>query len=399
MPNDLAPADPAPPDAALLDGYVRRRDEAAFAAILRRHGPLVYDVCRRLLHDPHDTADAFQATFLVLVRKADAIRRGALLGNWLYGVALRVAGRARHDRLRRQARVRLDPALDLARPEPAGDALAATLHEEVQRLPDRYRSAVVLCYFEGKSIDEAARELACPGTTVKGRLQQARELLRKRLARRGVALTAGLLAAHTLAAPVPAALVATAAQAAVAPAALSPHVVALSTGVIRAMVLTKLKSVAAAALAVAIVLGAGGVAYHNLAARPAKEEKKPKADAEAILGSWKVTAIEYDGKKNPEGAEFDVLRKFKVTFTKDKQLMELDGRAKEYTYKLDPKQKPKTLDLEGDVSVTGIYELADGKLKLCMPNAGKGGGERPKEMAAKAGDGRILLVLEREKKE
>src|SRR5262245_20642013 len=184
------------PDAQLLKLFALHRHEAAFEALLHRHGPLVFGVCRRMLFDRQDAEDAFQATFLVLANKAGSITRPSLLSNWLYGVALRVAGRARNNALRRRVRERQHG--DLPAVAGAGRSvdphLAPLLHEEVRRLPDKYRSPVVVCYLEGKTNEEAAAQLQWPVGTVKTRLDKAREMLRTRLARRGVALTAGLLA-------------------------------------------------------------------------------------------------------------------------------------------------------------------------------------------------------------
>jgi RNA polymerase sigma factor (sigma-70 family) len=192
------PAADAPSDSELLGRFAACRDGAAFAQLVRRHGPLVLRVCRQLLQDPHDAEDAFQATFLVLVRKAGAIGRRELLANWLYGVAYRVAARARATRARRRAREKEGVEMAPARPSPEIDRfeLPAALHEELQRLPVRYRSPVVLCYLQARTNEEAARELGCPLGTLKARLARARALLRGRLARRGcVCSAAGLLAA------------------------------------------------------------------------------------------------------------------------------------------------------------------------------------------------------------
>src|SRR5262249_22993803 len=146
------------PDAQLLEQFALHRHEAAFEALLHRHGPLVFGVCRRMLFDRQDVEDAFQATFFVLARKAGSITRRSLLKNWLYGVAVRVAGRARKNALRRRGRERQDGNLTaLAGEERSVDPeLAPLLHEEVQRLPDKYRGPVVLCYLEGKTNEEAA---------------------------------------------------------------------------------------------------------------------------------------------------------------------------------------------------------------------------------------------------
>jgi RNA polymerase sigma-70 factor (ECF subfamily) len=394
-------------DAQLLERFAVRREEAAFEALLHRHGPLVFGVCRRLLGNPHDAEDAFQATFLILARKAGSIGRPALLGNWLYGVAHRVAARARKTSLRRHVRETTGADLAaVANREPSGEPdFVGLLHEELQRLPDKYRSPVVLCYLEGQTNEEAAAQLRWPVGTVKGRLNRARELLRKRLARRGVTLTAGLLVANTLTAKAPAALLDGTFRAAAAFAAkgvvvgsASTRALVLAKGVLKTMLLSKLKILAVVLLAVTVA--AGGLAYYGRAVEPpAKGDKKadkPQDDHKAIQGTWKVVSVEMNGKKDPEGEEFDLIRKSKVIITKDKQIVRLGGGEKEYAYKLDPKQTPKTIDLEGDVSVPAVYALDGDTLKLCMPNVGKGGGDRPSELATKPGDGRVLLVLKRE---
>src|SRR4051794_27990527 len=187
----------------LIDRFVRGRDEAAFEALLARHGPMVLGVCRQLLRDPNDVDDAFQAAFLVLVRKAGTIRRGDLLGNWLYGVAYRVARRARALSTRRPAQAPLGSEAVSALAGANRDCSTVPdpepkpwLHEEVARLPEKYRVPVLLCYFQGLTPYEAARRLGCPLGTVKGRLARARDLLRRRLTRRGVTLSAAALAAH-----------------------------------------------------------------------------------------------------------------------------------------------------------------------------------------------------------
>src|SRR5262245_49406667 len=187
---------PALTDSQLLERFVRRRDEAAFAALVARHGPMVLAVCRHLLPSAHDVEDAFQATFLVLVRRAADIQRRELLGNWLYGVAHRVATRARTQAAQR--RTHGGQGIDMvaaAADEGPGQDVQPVLHEEINRLAAKYRTPVVLCYLQGKTNEEAAQELGCPVGTVKGRLARARDLLRARLTRRGLALSTGLVAA------------------------------------------------------------------------------------------------------------------------------------------------------------------------------------------------------------
>src|SRR5438093_2604153 len=183
-------------DAQLLKRFAAERDERAFAALVQRHGPMVLGVCRRVLQDAHAAEDAFQATFLVLVRRARSIARPELLGNWLYGVAYRTAVRAKQNAARRSAHERQAAPMLAAEPteEVAWQELKVVLDEELSRLPEKYRSPLVLCYLEGRTNEEAARQLGCPAGSMSGRLAKGRELLRKRLTRRGLLLSAGLLA-------------------------------------------------------------------------------------------------------------------------------------------------------------------------------------------------------------
>jgi RNA polymerase sigma factor (sigma-70 family) len=208
-PPDTGAAD-NPTDAQLLARFVSERDEGAFALLVHRHGPLVLAVCRRVLGTVQDAEDAFQATFLVLARKAGAIQNPNLLGNWLYGVASRIARKARAGVSKRQMhekQVQLLPTLQ-APPAPEPDDLGPVLDQELSRLPEKYRIALVLCYLQGKTNEEAAQLLQWPTGTVKGRLARARDLLRTRLLRRGlrasaVVVAASLAAARAEAAQVP----------------------------------------------------------------------------------------------------------------------------------------------------------------------------------------------------
>jgi RNA polymerase sigma factor (sigma-70 family) len=170
----------------------------AFEAIVNRHGPMVRRICLSVLHDSHAAEDAFQATFLVLARKARALGSRDLLGNWLYGVALRTARKARALAARRQA---LDRKVAILRPIAVLDTaydqgqadIEQVVHDEIDRLPGPYRTVVVGCYFEGMSQTEAARQLCLTETTIRGRLARARKLLSKRLMRRGVMPSAALV--------------------------------------------------------------------------------------------------------------------------------------------------------------------------------------------------------------
>jgi RNA polymerase sigma factor (sigma-70 family) len=179
----------------LLERYLERRDESAFEALVTRHGPMVLGVCRRMLGGSSEAEDAFQATFLVLVRRARDLGPRDAIGPWLYGVATRVAAGARMQASRRR-RERLISS-DLPIMDSSGSAvdpdLMEVIDQELSRLPAKYRSPLVLCYLEGRTHEEAARDLHWPLGTVKGRLARARELLRSRLARRGFAPTAGVL--------------------------------------------------------------------------------------------------------------------------------------------------------------------------------------------------------------
>jgi RNA polymerase sigma factor (sigma-70 family) len=192
-----AEPDDSLPDAELLRKFTRDADPRAFATLLRRHGPMVWGACRRVLHSPHDAEDVFQATFLLLARKASCLRDPDSVGGWLYGVAHRLALRARSEKARRLDRERrvqpqapADPLAELTLREAQGlfaDALA--------RLPERCRAALVLCHLEGATQEEAARHLGCSRSTLKRRLEEGRTRLRTLLARRGLTLAPALLAA------------------------------------------------------------------------------------------------------------------------------------------------------------------------------------------------------------
>jgi RNA polymerase sigma factor (sigma-70 family) len=286
--------DGGPTDSQLLECFLARRDEAAFAALVRRHGPMVLAVCRRVLGNHHDAEDAFQATFLVLARKGAALRARELVGNWLHGVAYRTALRAKAMTARRQAHER--QARELARPRaPADDGwqeLLPLLDQELDRLPERYRVAVVLCDLEGVTRREAARQLGVPEGTLSGRLTRARRLLARRLARYGLAPSGGALAAvlseRTASAGVTSALAATTTEAAVlgvggwalTAGAVPARVVALAEGVVKTMLLTRLKAFVAVAFVLLVGAGAVGLTYRTGAAEP---EQARAGDAQRTL--------------------------------------------------------------------------------------------------------------------
>jgi RNA polymerase sigma factor (sigma-70 family) len=266
-------------DGELLGRFAANCDEAAFEELLRRHAGLVLGtICRLLGHGP-DAEDAFQATFLVLVRRAGSLKRDGSLGPWLYTVAYHTALRAREAAARRRreekqaARVPAVPPDD----EPLWRDLRPVLDEELNRLGEKYRAPVVLCYLEGKTHEQAARELGWPLGTVAGRLARAKNLLRQRLARRGVAPSAGALAAEGPApsptAVPPALLGGTLSTVLLAPGAgagaWSAGALALAEGVLKMQLAGRTKTVLLALLALVLTTGTAGVGHLAVAERKA----------------------------------------------------------------------------------------------------------------------------------
>jgi RNA polymerase sigma factor (sigma-70 family) len=363
---------------------------------------MVLGVCRRLLRDAHEAEDAFQATFLVLVHKARSIGRPESLGLWLHGVAYRTAARARQA-ARRRAREREAAAMPDGDPavEVGWRDLRQVLDEELGRLAHKYRAALVLFYLEGKTIEEVARELGCPRGTVLSRLARGRDRLRDRLVRRGVALSvwalALALAEKAAPAAVPAALAEGTVQAAVRTAAgtaggaIPAAVAALTKGVLRAMLLSKLKVagmvlLAAAAAAAGTAVCARLALADNAAAAGKGADKKAE---EKVVGTWVFVAAEKGGEKTPE----EELKALRLIFTADGKLIHKYGEhEQEGTYKLDPAKTPKAIDAsDGKQMLFGIYKLEGDTLTVCL------GEERPTEFACKPGTKMMLVVLKREK--
>jgi RNA polymerase sigma factor (sigma-70 family) len=409
-------AEGAPTDAQLLGRFAALREEESFAALVQRHGGLVLGVCRRVLADEHEAEDAFQATFLVLARKAGSIRKQASVGSWLYGVAYRIAAKARAQAARRRVREQevepmtgADPLAELVWRE-----LRPVIDEELSRLPDKYRHPVVLCYLENKTNAEAARQLGWTKGTVSGRLARARELLRARLRRRGLALSAGVLTAalaENAMAWVPASLgVATVKAAALVAAGqsaagvVSASVAAMAEGVLKAMLFTKLKVAAFVVLTLA-VLGAGTAFYghqalagRNPVGRGKDKAKPPKASTEQarLEGTWRVVSLEEEGKEAPA----KMLQKAQVVIKGNKIVLDLKFKRTACSFTVDAKARPPRIDLtpangpDAGQTIPGIYSLQKDQLKLCLPiNEGK---QRPKEFDAPAKSSRVLLVLKRQ---
>jgi RNA polymerase sigma factor (sigma-70 family) len=283
-----------PSDGQLLECYVRRRQEAAFAALVRRHGPMVWGVCRRVLACHQDAEDAFQATFLVLVRKAASVVPRDMLANWLYGVAHQTALKARATSARRRAREKHVTVM----PEPAAqsrelwDDLQPQLDQELSRLPDKYRAVIVLCDLTGKTRQEAARQLKVPEGTVASRLATARTLLARRLTRSGLtvpsAALAAVLAQQAVSASVPAAIACATLQAALT-GTMPPRAVALAERVLKAMLLRKLRIAPAVLLVVALVAGgAMAVSQRPPSEAPAEHPEAASNDAakDNRAGDW-----------------------------------------------------------------------------------------------------------------
>ncbi len=295
---------PAATDAQLLSRFVAGRDEAAFAALVRRHGPMVLGVCRRLLRNPHDAEDAFQATFLVLVRRAGSVRKREAVGSWLYGVAHRTAREVRAVLARRRGHeVQVEALPQPAVLDPEVADWRPLLDRELFNLPEKYRAPLLLCDLQGKCRKEVARELGLPEGTLSSRLATARQLLARRLARSGLALSGGMLAVVLAEARAPASVPAVLFQSTIRAAlgvatgqatlagATSAHVAALTEGVLQTMFLIKLKTVAAVFGGVAILgLATGGVFY---------QERAGAADTQGKAGS-KLTARADEDDNDPD---------------------------------------------------------------------------------------------------
>jgi RNA polymerase sigma factor (sigma-70 family) len=235
-------------DGQLVQRFIEYRDETAVEALVRRHGLMVWGVCRRVLGNHHDAEDAFQATFLVLVRKAGSVRQREMLGNWLYGVAHQTALKARSMRAKRRTReAQVADMPDIEAPgQDTWRELQSVLDLELSHLPDKYRVAIILCNLEGKTRREAARQLGLPEGTLAGRLTRGRAMLAKRLAGHGVVLSTGALWPL---APVPAWVMSSTIKAVTLFAAgqagvgiISAKVAALTKGVLMSMLLTKIKT-------------------------------------------------------------------------------------------------------------------------------------------------------------
>jgi RNA polymerase sigma factor (sigma-70 family) len=372
-------------DGRLLEAFINHGDSAAFEALVRRLGPMVWGVCRRVLGNHHDADDAFQASFLVLVRKAASIVPREMVGNWLYGVARQTALKAKAAAARRQTResqVVQMPEIGVE-PDAAGDELLPLLDQELSSLTPKYRTVIVLCDLEGKTRKQAAQQLGCPEGTIAGRLARARTMLAKRLQRRGLIISGAALSlalSEKMArACVPVALmkstIAAAQALAAAPTAaglISGPVVSLMEGVVKAMFLKKLKTI----MTVLLVLSAATIGGRFIstdmtagqqikadppvvaAGKTGKKPNAPKTDLGRLQGVWSVVSGGGGAGAVPKESVFMVDGKRFCWQTSD-------GDLQGGLY-LDATAEPKTIDLVShQLTIEGIYELNGNTLRLC----------------------------------
>jgi RNA polymerase sigma factor (sigma-70 family) len=400
VPN-LRPPVPLPDDAATTDGqllerFARLGDRDAFSRLVQRHGPMVLGVCFRVLNNEHDADDAFQATFLVLARRASAIRKSESVGSWLYGVAYRIAVRARSDAARRrvvegraEAMVQQDPVGDLAWQE-----LRPVLDEELARLPAKYRVPLVLCYLEGKTNTEAAAELGWTKGTVSGRLARARDLLRNRLTRRGLKMSAVLLALllswkRSALAVSPRLLEVTVKAASLGPAkAAAIGVISERTGT---MALTALRSLALAwmarvgltLLALVALVGLSGAAVYEAVSGDfltSASRFRSRTDVDILQGAWDLESR--DGRL-AKGEIRAVFLNDRLTFRS------ANGGEEAWNFTLDNQADPPAMDLSGDQDGRlAIYRFQGDVLLLRMAAPG---GDRPRGFYAPGGGGTLFF--------
>jgi len=397
-------------DGQLLASFIEQNDEAAFDTLIRRHGPMVFGVCCRIVRNHHDAEDAFQATFLVLARKASSVSPRERVANWLHGVALRTAMRARTMTAKRRGREK--QVTEMPDPEAVQQDqwcdLQPLLDQELNGLPEHYRLPILLCDLEGKTIKDAAQQLGWPQGSLAGRLARGRKLLAKRLANRGVVLSAGSLAAvvsqNVASAGVPTSLMSSTVKAAAMIAAgqatvagaIPAKVAILTEGVLKAMLLSKVKTSTVGLLLVALLIGAAGAIYETQATQPPQEEQKtkttvneatsprdkagPKKDqtpTKNLEGVWAVISVK-DNDKNTLDSEpiFShaagtqaPIRNVRLTlqsetFTLKTGLVSLEG-----TYTFDPSVMPNEITLSitdsgGLLSIPGVYSLDGDKLTI-----------------------------------
>jgi RNA polymerase sigma-70 factor (ECF subfamily) len=372
-------------DGELLERYAVRRDEGAFATLVERHGPMVWGVCRRVLHSHHDAEDAFQATFLVLARRAASVMPREMVANWLFGVARQTALKARGLTARNNSREKQVAALpeQSAAEQGCWDDLFPILDRELTRLPRKYRAVVVLCDLEGKTRKEAARELGVP----EGWLARARALLAQRLAREGAVVSGVVLATWlsreiAAAADAPTALAARTATlfgqgSSATTGAISPQVSLLAGKVTTMLFLAKAKVVAAVVLAVVVLGAIAGLAPNS----PAQETRPPsagekwrdqeQAELAQLAGTWALVSQASNGQALPSNFKL-----YRFTFARGRTARleyEMDvpnepSRKEDNTFSmsLNPAKSPKEINFyKENFLVQGIYKLEGNRLTIC----------------------------------
>jgi RNA polymerase sigma factor (sigma-70 family) len=411
-------------DRQLLDQFIEHQDEYAFAALVQRHSPTVWGVCRRIVAHHQDAEDAFQATFLVLARKATSIRPREMVANWLFGVAHRTALKAKTMAAKRYARekqVTTMPEPEAAEQGSCGN-LESLIDQELVNLPDKYRIAILLCDLEGKKGKDVAHQLKIPEGTLASRLRTGRVMLAKRLARQGVVISGGALATvlsqNAASANAPTLLVSstikaatlTAAGKTVAAGIISANAAVFMEGVMKAMFLTKLKTVMTVLLVLGMAgFGGGLLSRHTAAGQQAtaestppkkdqvkqatgagdnageeeKKKKEAKQEDKEIQGDWKLAWIESEGKKTTAAsgmcAVFD-------------KTMEISVNEKRVHFEINPETQPKSIRTNKS---EGIYKLQDGVLVVCFYKDGRAN-QKPPEFTTKVGSGLFMMGFKRE---
>jgi RNA polymerase sigma factor (sigma-70 family) len=389
-----------PTDERLLRDYAASQDGAAFAAIVRRYGGLVSGVCRRVLGREQDVEDAFQATFLVLVRKAHSLGRPNLLGNWLYGVAYRIAGKIRSANLRQ--RTREAPMVDIPAPATNDDAawrdLRPVIDDELQRLPLRYRRPIVLFYLEGKSAEEVSAALGRPRSTVLSQLARAREQMRRRLSRRNLVLSVAVLESllertASSDAAVTDRLLDLGMQALPASGAgVTARSGLLARQVMQEMFRRRLWMIGSSLLAALLATGVGCLSYDAFRAPTVVAQSEEKSDVDKLQGDWQVIAVEQDGR---------VLPKDQFPFTS----LNIRGDSIDHAggphdhlkvrFRLIPGQQPGAMDMASQgyhaEFYYAIYTLDGDTLTICRPDDGP----RPAEFASRPGSKILLYTAKR----
>jgi RNA polymerase sigma factor (sigma-70 family) len=382
-------------DRQLLERFAIQHDEEGFRQLVQRHGPMVLCACRQILRQEQDAEDAFQATFLVLARKAGSIRSGEALPNWLFTVANRLAKRLRAAALRRQAHEVALVEPPQSEPEPANELgnLGPILYEEIGRLPEKYRLPFVLCYLEGKTNEQAAQQLGCPPGTVFSRLARARERLRIRLTRRGVAVSSGVLTAMLLSlseqasAAVPQLLETTTVQGALGlcsgklgSASLIPaRVLDLANWGIQSLSWRGLRI--AGSLLLLVALG-GVLPVLYLWLRPGEQSVQDR-----LQGTWTIASMNMGGIAIAGSRAELIFENKQMTFS-----------GTSGTFRIDDAKSPMQIDwIVWDVATHGIFELRGDELTLCFMQAADGALAQPPPLPTDFSPqpGKMVMVFKR----